>query len=747
MAAPRKTHFARGARIPGAGRPAWILARTPPAARCLPALLLLALVARPHAQEPAPGPQQPRWFAAGEEVEISELLDACAGLLKLPLQYDRAQVQGRVTIRSGPGQSGEAFWAMTNRLLAERKLACIQGSGEEALGIVPLGDAAKLSRLETGPVEEAHAGFVKTMVTLRRADPSKVTGSLMHVLSTEGSLVQAIPETRSILLAGLAPQVRQAIDVLDTIDAAGEEVSVEELLLDFVSPTALVGLLERVGQTVNKVRGTPLKGSVLADPYARSVLIVAPVDEVVYWRDTVARFDRPEVAVTREYQPRRFGLKETARLVEEVAGGEPEGWKLVEDQLTGTILLTATPGEHEAVRALLDRLEATPPDANRSVRSFAVRHRDVDEMLSLLQEMLGEGGVPAASAQEAGAKPAEGEPASPPAAAPALAQKPDALATGGPVRSVRAEEVTLAKDSGTNRILAVGPPRLLDEIGRIVESLDLRHPQVLVEALIVTLTEDQSRELAVELQKLGTADGTLFRLASLFDAGSPDPSSSTLPAARGTGLETVVLDPGSFSGVLRALETVSHGRTLTIPKVLVNSNETATLDSVLQTPYASTNASTTVATTSFGGTLDAGTQVSVTPQITEGDELLLDYTVALSTFVGAAADPALPPPRQENKLSSSATVPDGFAVVVGGLEVETESAGESRVPILGSLPIIGRLFKSQTQSASKSRFFVFLRCSVMRQAQFADLKFLSAQDLQVAGVPDDCPEVEPRVIR
>jgi type II secretory pathway component GspD/PulD (secretin) len=725
-----------------AGRPASTWARASRGSTLLP--LLLAVLASPSQSQE----QEPRWFAAGDEVEVAELLDACSGLLKLPLQYDRAQVQGRVTIRSGPGQSPDAFWATTNRLLAERKLACIQGSGEEALGIVPIGEAAKLARMEPGKIEDARAGFVKTIVELHRADPAKVTASLVHALSTEGSLVQAIPESRSILIAGLTPQVLQALEIVKTIETSDDDVVVEEFSPAFVSPTAMAGLLERVGQTVNKVRGTPLKGTVLADPYTGSLLIVAPVGEVVYWRDTLARFDRPEVSVTREYQPRRFGLKETARLVEEVVGGEPGTWKLVQDELTGTIVLTATPAEHEAVRQLLNRLEAAPPDANRTVRSFAVRHRDVDEMLTLLDEMLGQGVPAAAPAPAATPAPAVGPAPSEatPSEAAAVEQKPDPLATGGPV-SVRADEVTLAKDSGTNRIVAVGPPRLLEEIGQLIESLDLRHPQVLVEALIVTLTEGQSRDLAVELQKLGTADGTLFRLASLFDAGSPDPSSSSLPVADGTGLETVVLDPGSFSGVLRALETVNHGRTLTVPKVLVNNNETATLDSVLQTPYASTNASTTVATTSFGGTLDAGTQVSVTPQITEGDELLLDYTVALSTFVGEAADPALPPPRQENRLQSSATVPDGFAVVVGGLEVERESEGESRVPLLGSLPLLGHLFKSQTESASRSRFFVFLRCSVLRQAQFADLKYLSVEDLRLARVPDDCPEVEPRVIR
>ena len=79
-----------------------------------------------------------------------------------------------------------------------------------------------------------------------------------------------------------------------------------------------------------------------------------------------------------------------------------------------------------------------------------------------------------------------------------------------------------------------------------------------------------------------------------------------------------------FSALLRALETVNRGRTLTIPKVLITNNQQAVLDSTVQTPYASVNATTTVATTSFGGTFDAGTSITVKPQVADADQILLE---------------------------------------------------------------------------------------------------------------------------
>ncbi|NOT31942.1 MAG: hypothetical protein HOP15_15965, partial [Planctomycetes bacterium] len=124
-----------------------------------------------------------------------------------------------------------------------------------------------------------------------------------------------------------------------------------------------------------------------------------------------------------------------------------------------------------------------------------------------------------------------------------------------------------------------------------------------------------------------------------------------------------------------------------------------------------------------------------------------EYQVSLSTFVGDSSDPTLPPPRQETKLASQATVPDGYTVVVGGLEVETETEAESRVPFLGEIPLLGNLFKSRSKTSTRSRFFVFLRCSVLRSATFEELRYLSAPALAAAGIEDGLPVVEPRVIR
>jgi type II secretory pathway component GspD/PulD (secretin) len=111
------------------------------------------------------------------------------------------------------------------------------------------------------------------------------------------------------------------------------------------------------------------------------------------------------------------------------------------------------------------------------------------------------------------------------------------------------------------------------------------------------------------------------------------------------------------------------------------------------------------------------------------------------------SDQARSSERRKDKLQSTVSVPDGYTVVVGGLEVKGESKGSTQVPLLGDIPLLGALFSNQSRTESKARFFVSPRTSVMRSTTFDDLRFASAQDLAAASVDDGCPKLEPRLIR
>jgi hypothetical protein len=231
--------------------------------------------------------------------------------------------------------------------------------------------------------------------------------------------------------------------------------------------------------------------------------------------------------------------------------------------------VSATPAQHSEIEELLTRLESAGEGPHRPLRSFPIRNRPVEELQELLEGMLAKGvlkGSPDVQKAKSGVvedKVVQGVTAPIPALS-----APPSIAT-----DKLGDEVILTADRSTNRLLAMGNARVLEQLEALIRELDQRSPQVLVEAMVVTLSDTQTRELGVEISKLGTAGDTQWRLSSLFGLGSPNPAAPTLPAPGGTGFSGVVLDPGSFSALVKALETANHGRTRTMPRLLVGNHQ------------------------------------------------------------------------------------------------------------------------------------------------------------------------------
>ncbi len=694
------------------------------------------------AQEPAD--DELTFFPYERDQELRHLLELVSLALDCEIQYEPDQVSGQVAVRPGREIGVDELWAIINRALAAKKLACVQPVRSSSLTVVPLDQAAGLARLETADLDDAKAGFLKAMLSVRFGDIQEATKAVELVLSRPTGAVTSLPESRALLVTDFAPNARQAAELVRVLDAPNVRPVIEEVRVENTSPVLLAAWIDQLVKTTTRVAAGKLPGELVASPESRSVFIVAPEDAVGEWRSLIQRFDRAEQAFTREYRPRRFGLNETASLVEEVvhahgAMDPSSAWRLVRDGLTGTLIITTTPRKHDEIRELLARLESTEAAPGSAIRTFPIENRQVSEMLALLQGLLEAGALTPPQVPPDTSQPAQG----------ATGALPGRSESVGPrvIGARSGAEVTLTADEPTNRIVAMGEGRLLDQLGGLIDSLDVRHAQVVIEAMIVSLSDIQSLDLGVELRRLGASNDVLYRLSSIFGLDALDPADSVVGPPGSAGFSGAVLDPGDFSAVIKALETLNRGRSLTVPKVLVNNNQEAVLESVVQNPFASTNASNTVATTSFGGTFDAGTSIVVKPQVTEGNHLVIDYTVSLSSFSGDSVDPSLPPPRQENRLQSIVTIPDGHTVVVGGLEVETETDATSQVPLLGDVPLFGRLFQSDSQTTTRTRFFVFLRATILREERFEDLKYLSRQDVIAAGVDDGWPELKPRIMR
>ncbi|MBX3377513.1 MAG: hypothetical protein KF678_10985 [Phycisphaeraceae bacterium] len=717
-------------------------------------------------------------MALAGQVEVARIVDLAAHRLGIAIDYDAAALRATppVTLRETGRLTDADLWALANRVLAGRGLCTVRVQG--GYSIVKIAEAPGLARVESADEPGPMPGFRTVMITATHQPARSLSESIGKVLSKGGGGAVAIGDR--LLVSDLAPQVDRALALTAALDVPGPPVVPIEVRLTSAStasaPSAMVTLINQITAKVESVGGRRIPGEVIPGT-DQSILILAPQEHAGYWTDLIARLDRREEVSTRVYRPQVFGVKEVGRLIEQAVTPQAENrWKLITDELTESLLVTATAAQHELVRAILERVDSVAVE-RRPVRSFTIRNRPVRDIQATLEQLVLSGVLAGDhSASPGGAAPGEtGAALWPPAGAnvapgavPSASRTFPQAATGGAAPSVvstspaspsvttfgqhydhrppPAPDLVLSTDEGTNTLIAMGEPRLLAQIESLLQSLDVRQAQVMLEVLIVSLSDSQTLDLGVELEATGMTDDVRSRIASLFGLGSRDSAGNRI-GGDGLGLTGVILNPGDFSIIIRALQTLNKGRSLSMPRLLVTNNQQATLDSVLEQPFASTNASNTVTTTSFGGSKPAGTQITLKPQIAEGDHLLLDYNISLSAFVGAAASAAVPPPRQENKVQSAAMLPDGHTVVVGGIELNTEGKATTQVPGLGQIPIIGELFKNRSNTNSRNRFYVFIRANILRHGSFEDLKYLSEVATGGAQVDDGWPVVEPRVIK
>ncbi|MBI4881743.1 MAG: hypothetical protein HY812_19095, partial [Planctomycetes bacterium] len=579
-------------------------------------------------------------------MDLARLVDLCAERLDLNVEYDRTQLIGSVTLRLGEPVTDQELWELTNHVLASRGFTTVRTREDGFLSVVKIAAAPTLGRLEDPARGWFLPGFLTVATQVKHVSPKDAVEALKTVLTGPSASVTALGSSRLLLLTDARPRVLQALELLALLDVPAKDVVVESRAVLHVLANDAAAAANEIMQTREGMDGQKARGRAVALPDGSGLMLVAPLDEADAWRDVVRQLDQGEGVRSLTYSPRYFPVKDVAALISSVvdeplkkAASEPT-FRLVADELTGTLIVTGTASQHAIVAGIVERLDSVPPRARRQIRAFPIRNRGVSEVVALIQQLVDaelfepapDEPPPAAPPAQRSVREIKPEESAPPAPQDAKGEKRGGAGTP-PGDSGEGPPLTLAADEGTNTLLAVGEPRFLTQLADLVLQLDVRQPQVMLEVMVVSMTTGETTDLGVELRRLAANGATQALVSSLFDLGDvPDPLA--LDSTTGPGFSGMVLSPGEFSTLLRALATVSEGRSLNLPKVLVNNNQQATFHSVLQQPFLSTNASDTVATTSFGGTQDAGTSVSVRPQIAEGDHLVLDYQISLSEFIG-----------------------------------------------------------------------------------------------------------------
>ncbi len=383
---------------------------------------------------------------------------------------------------------------------------------------------------------------------------------------------------------------------------------------------------------------------------------------------------------------------------------------IIPSDRAGNLVVYATKSDHEKIRALVSKLDVGAPVTTGDVLVYSLRNTVAGDIADTLKEIMNDTGR---STSRRGSGPGQAS-----------------LST----RSGD-ERLIIVPDPGSNALLIRGPRSRIEEVVEIVKKLDIRKPQVLVEAAILELRHTDTLDLGVEVgafdAKKNLEDTTRpfgFTNMGLSSVGLTETGLTRIPNVGSPGFVGGIFngDGFLFPILVQAFQSKDNTNLLSMPSLLTNDNESATIRVMRSIPYTQLNqgAPGQVSTQSFKAFENAPIELTISPHISSEDYLRLDITFIVEVF-GAGGSPGIPPPKTGRTIITSVTVPDGATVVIGGLTLDEQIDATNQVPILGDIPLLGALFRSTEKIHNKNTLFLFLTPRILSDSEFNDLDEIS----------------------
>ena len=715
-----------------------------------------------------------------ESLEVKLLVDYVAKRLGMNILYDESAVKKRITILAPAKVPKDSLLGLLQNILKVTGLALVDADQPGWKQIVESKDLVAV----TGRIEEDTARLTTAEPTtaimqvfpLKHVSTQFMTQTIKPFLSTPGGDCLTIEDRRLLIVTDYADNLRRVAQLIGMFDQPGRAATVQFVDVKHWQASELAQRVQTLLQDKRRVAGekAPAIGLTLThEPRTNRIVVIATEGTDTEAMQLIETLDTPIDAQTRTYRFQFVSPGRIDNLARDVAGAEIQArYKATVDEEAGLLVVTAPAEIHERIETLKRDLDTAVAEELSHVRFYKLMNTSASDVLATIRALEGqEGGLAALALDELGRPealktweklgpgpnlppplPGAGrELPKPPVYTPSEKEKKEKKESGagGPeqprnVTQTRSAVVTV--DTNTNTLIVVAPPPVQQIYKQLIEVLDKRRPQVMIEVTMVTLDTTDNFSLGIEVSGSNQRDAQRWLSFSSFGLSTVDPATGALTLIPGLGFNGTLVDPQTADVVLRALATEARAKVLSAPRILVNDNATGTLSSVAEAPFTSTNAMDTIATTSFGGYASAGTTVAVTPHISEDDYLRLIYSLTLNSFTGQAGA-GIPPPRQTNSIDSEVVVPDGYMVIVGGLKRHDTSETVTKLPLLGDIPVLGHLFRNTVLTDIETSLFVFMRPVILRDDSFGDLKYLSDWDLKKAEMPAEMPGSDPMLMR
>ena len=558
-----------------------------------------------------------------------------------------------------------------------------------------------------------------TMVSSTPMSPEVFYEAFLSILEvhqyaavTSGDIVKIIPNATA----------RQYPGTIGTSGAQGPDDLITQVIqVNNVGAAQLVPILRPL---------VPQYGHLVAHPGSNMLIISDRAANVGRMMSIIRRIDQAGDEEIEVVPLQHASAAEVVRVMTSLtqqprADGAPVSTSLVADPRTNSVLIGGDKNDRLRLRALLAHLD-TPLEDGGDTQVRYLQYADAEELATKLQQHY-------TSQQTAGAGGG--------AAAAAAAQDP----------------VTVWADTQTNAIIVSAPPKVMRSLMTIVDQLDIRREQVLVEAIIVEIIGDARAELGVTWAIEGSGSNTpigvtnfpsfgpgIVQLGSAVGGGNgvPTDGSSLIGEGITMGVGRISDDGVSFAALLRALQGDADTNIISTPSILTTDNEEASLNVGQEVPFVSGSFTNTGGA---GGAVNpfttvqrqsVGVKLTITPQINEGDALLLEISQEISN-IASSSEGAVDLITNQRIIETTVIVDDGSIIVLGGLIDDVLRETEQRVPVLGSVPVLGALFRSKKTELMKTNLMVFIRPKILRDAESAfaitNEKYNQIRDIQLGN--------------
>lgn len=725
-----------------------------------------------------------------EPVQLRTLLDIAVARLGVQLAVDTS-LTGSVMITQELRIPPDQYLLLLNSFLEQNGFAMVPGAIDGFFQVMP-----------KGSVPSKPGGDLATTLVIRTPNtkPSVLQQAIVSQASAAGGRIAALDEL-GVLIVTASPGNAMEIEALvDRILAERDQQRLIPFELTHIAAVAgrdqvlrLAGVLEDSSATPGlpdpRARGGQQEGggafvaSALSNLGQR--LIVAPSGNRLLFRGTEDEAGRVAelisiVDVEDDLQPTRYrtgsatanvaalaeqrglgsviqfssmsdqgGLGGFGQGVRGLQGGDPfrqpqpvqGGSAIVVDEVGQSIVFYGTPEQHEQFAALVN--EYDPGDEQVVIRNYELDWAEAEAVATLLNELI-EGASAAATGDLLPGSGQTGRQAT--ARQPRLPDQQ--TAPEGAFGDIQSPDAFVTFDESTNQVMVRAPLNMQAEFRRIIDTIDKRRPQVFIEAKILAVTWTDDMRLAFESQIInsGGSEG-LFQTNFGLTNPNDDIQDPNIVDDGLLGFTSAVIRSNYVPIVINAFQRNVNGRILASPQLLVDNNTESTIASVESQPFQTTSQDGTSTQTGFGGFEDAGPQLTVKPRINPGGFVTLEYDLTLSNFVGSGSD-GIPPPRQERTVTSeSVTIPSDSTIIVGGITIENDGRTQVRVPLLGSIPILGYLFADTNWNDSKTTLYVFITPKVLYEPTIDDYDLLTEGPRRVAELDADVPELETFMLR